>query len=201
MLDSMGGNRQAFPAEIGLGDEAVLRQLEPPHADAIFAVVADNREHLGRWLPWVESTKEAADTRAFLEQVKENRERGKTAAYGIWSGDALAGLIGLHDVDASNGTAQIGYWIAAAFEGRGLMTRAVQALLRMAFEDLGLERIEIRCAGGNLRSQAIPKRLGFTYEGTLRGAQRLHGERVDLRVYGLLREEWRRLRAASAENV
>lgn len=190
-----------FPARIGLGEGYQLRQLEPADAEAVFAVVQANREHLGRWLPWVESTREAADTRAFLGQVEENRERGKTAAYGIWSGDALAGIIGLHDIDASSGTAQIGYWIAAAFEGRGLMTRAVRALLRMAFEDLGLERIEIRCAGGNLRSQAIPKRLGFTYEGTLRGAQRLGGERVDLRIYGLLREEWRRLRAVSAENV
>jgi ribosomal-protein-serine acetyltransferase len=74
------------------------------------------------------------------------------------------------------------------------MTRAVRALLAMAFDGLALERIEIRCAAGNVRSQAIPKRLGFTYEGTLRSAQRLHGRSVDLRIYGLLREEWLRLR-------
>jgi ribosomal-protein-serine acetyltransferase len=197
----MSGNDVAFPARIALEEGLELRQLEPADASAIFAVVAANRDHLGRWLPWVESTHDAGDTREFLEQVAENRSRGRTAAYGIWRGEELAGLVGLHDIDAANGTAQIGYWIAERFQGRGLMTRAVQALIRMAFEELGLERIEIRCAAGNLRSQAIPKRLGFTLEGTLRGAQRLGGERVALRVYGLLREEWRRLRAGSAEQV
>lgn len=163
--------------------------------------MAASREHLGRWLPWVEQTREAGDTRKFLEQVAANRSQGRTAAYGIWRGDELAGLIGLHDIDSSSGTAQIGYWIAERFQGRGVMTRAVAALIRLAFGELGLERIEIRCAAGNQRSQAIPKRLGFTYEGMLRSAQRLGGERVDLRVYGLLREEWRRLRAVSAEQI
>ncbi|MCX7602583.1 MAG: GNAT family N-acetyltransferase [Bryobacteraceae bacterium] len=189
------------PARIAMGEGIELRRLEPADADAIFAVVAANREHLDPWLPWVEGTHEAADTRAFLEQVEENRARGRTAAYGIWQGGELAGLIGLHDIDASNASAQIGYWLAERWQGRGLMTRAVQALVELAFRELGLGRIEIRCAAGNLRSQAIPKRLGFTYEGTLRAAQRLHGKPVDLRIYGLLREEWERLRAASAEQV
>lgn len=190
-----------FPARIGLGEGYQLRQLEPSDAEAIFAVVEANREHLGRWLPWVDHTREPGDTLKFLEQVAANRSQGRTAAYGIWRGGELAGLIGLHDMDISNGTAQIGYWIAEPFQGRGLMTRAVAALIRTAFEQLGLARIEIRCAAGNQRSQAIPKRLGFTFEGALRSAQRLGGERVDVRVYGLLREEWERLRAASAEQV
>lgn len=190
-----------FPARIGLGECYELKQLEPSDAEVIFAVVEANREHLGRWLPWVEQTREAGDTREFLEQVAANRSQGRTAAYGIWRGDELAGLIGLHDIDSSNGTAQIGYWIARCFQGRGLMTLAVTVLIRTAFGKLGLERIEIRCAAGNQRSQAIPKRLGFTYEGTLRSAQRLGGERVDVRVYGLLREEWQRLRAVSAEQI
>ncbi len=190
-----------FPARIPVGPGCELRQLGPDDAGEIFAVVCANREHLGRWLPWVESTHEEADTRRFLEQVRAHRSEGRTAAYSLRVDGRLAGLIGLHDIDAANGTAQIGYWLAAEFEGRGWMTRAVRAILAVAFDGAGLERIEIRCAAGNRRSQAIPKRLGFTYEGTLRAVQRLHGGRADLRIYGLLREEWERLRSVSAEDA
>ncbi len=186
----------AFPPAIPVSADFELRQLEPSEAEEIFAVVCANREHLARWLPWVESTRAVEDTRKFLEQVSANRAEAKTAAYSLRVRGALAGIIGLHDIDEANGTAQIGYWLAADYEGQGWMTRAVRALLGMAFDGLGLERIEIRCAAGNLRSQAIPLRLGFTYEGTLRSAQRLPGGRVDIRVYSLLREEWSRLRAA-----
>lgn len=197
----MAGAAPLFPESIPVDDACELRQLEPSDAEEIFAAVCANREHLDRWLPWVESTHAAEDTRRFLEQVASNREQGRTAAYSLRVRGQLAGLIGLHDVDEANGTAQIGYWLAAEYEGQGWMTRAVRALLAMAFDGLGLERIEIRCAAGNVRSQAIPKRLGFTYEGTLRAAQRLHGSSVDLRVYGLLRSEWLRLRAASAQQI
>ncbi len=190
-----------FPERILVGEELELRQLEPEDAQEIFAAVCANREHLGRWLPWVESTETAEDTRRFLEQVAAHRREGKTAAYSLRLAGELAGLVGLHDIDIANGTAQIGYWLAGKHEGRGRMTAAVKALIEMAFEGAMLERIEIRCAAGNVRSQAIPKRLGFTFEGTLRGAQRLAGERADIRVYGLLREEWERMRAASAEDV
>ncbi|MEJ5369847.1 MAG: GNAT family protein [Bryobacteraceae bacterium] len=197
----MSGTEARFPERIAVDSELELRQLEPADAEEIFAAVCANREHLGKWLPWVEGTETVEDTRRFLEQVAENRREGKTAAYSLRVGGVLAGLAGLHDIDPGNGTAQIGYWLTGAQEGRGRMTAAVQALIEVAFREAMLDRIEIRCAAGNVRSQAIPKRLGFTYEGTLRGAQRLHGERVDIRVYGLLREEWDRMRAASAEDV
>lgn len=194
-LGNMPEPETRFPRVIPVSAECELLQLEPPGAEEIFAVVCQNREHLGRWLPWVESTRAPEDTRRFLEQVAANRAEGRTAAYSLRVRGKLAGLIGLHDIDEANGTAQIGYWLAADYEGQGWMTRSVQALLAMAFNGLALERIEIRCAAGNTRSQAIPKRLGFTYEGTLRSAQRLPGGRVDTRVYSLLREEWPRLRA------
>lgn len=187
-----------FPQSIPVNEDCRLVQLALEDAEEIFAAVSANREHLGRWLPWVESTRAADDTRRFLEQVAAHRGQGRTAAYSLRVRGALAGLIGLHDIDEANAAAQIGYWLAERFEGQGWMTRAVEAVLAMAFSGLGLDRIEIRCAAGNLRSQAIPKRLGFTYEGTLRAAQRLRSGRVDIRVYGLLRQEWERRRSIPA---
>ncbi len=70
------------------------------------------------------------------------------------------------------------------------MTRACRALVDYAFAKLQLNRVEIRCATGNLRSQAIPERLGFTREGTLREGEWLYDHFVDLIVYSMLAREW-----------
>ena len=68
------------------------------------------------------------------------------------------------------------------------MTSAVQALCRLAFEEMGMERIEIRCALGNYRSNRIPQRLGFALDRVeVRGEQLFDGEFVDLNVYLLER--------------
>jgi ribosomal-protein-serine acetyltransferase len=93
-------------------------------------------------------------------------------------------------IDQSNCSAAIGYWLAQEAEGHGLMTAAVTALLRHGFRTLQLNRIEIRAGLRNRRSRAIPKRLGFRHEGTLRQAERLADRFVDHAVYGLLKEDW-----------
>ena len=71
------------------------------------------------------------------------------------------------------------------------MTAAVSALVRHGFRALKLNRIEIRAGVRNRRSRAIPERLGFRHEGTLRQAERLADRYVDHAVYGMLAGEWR----------
>ena len=71
------------------------------------------------------------------------------------------------------------------------MTAAVTALLRHGFRTLEFNRIEIRVGVRNRRSRAIPERLGFRHEGTLRQVERLGDRFVDHAVYGMLAPEWR----------
>lgn len=178
-----------FPPAFELGGDLILRAAEPDHAEAIFAVVDRNREHLRVWLPWVDGSQEPRHTRAFLEHDAGLRARGETAIYLILENDAIAGLIGLHDVDAIDRSFLIGYWLAKSSEGRGLITRSCQRLLSAAFEESDMERAVIRCAVGNSPSAAVPKRLGFTLEGIERHGQRLHGGFVDLEIYSRLRSD------------
>lgn len=103
----------------------------------------------------------------------------------------LAGVIGFHRVDWLNHSTSIGYWLAEDFQGKGIMTASCRCLLDYAFGNLGMNRVEIRCATENLRSRAIPERLGFTEEGLIRQAEWLYDHYVDHLVYGLLREEWK----------
>lgn len=70
------------------------------------------------------------------------------------------------------------------------MTNTVKALLQYAFVVLQLNKVEIRAAEGNAKSRAIPERLGFTAEGTIRAAEWLYDHYVNHVVYGMLASEW-----------
>jgi ribosomal-protein-serine acetyltransferase len=102
----------------------------------------------------------------------------------------IVGVVGYHAVDWANRTTSIGYWLAAERQGNGIMTGAVRALVDHAFSIWKLNRVEIRAAPGNARSRAIPERLGFTEEGTLRGVERVGDRQLDNVVYSVLASEW-----------
>jgi ribosomal-protein-serine acetyltransferase len=185
-----------FPLRIN--DHATLELLDEGHVDELFCATDANRAHLRAWLPWVDATRTPDDTRAFVRQalkdVAENstlvaviRSRGAV----IRSRGAVVGVIGHHRINWNNRSTSLGYWLAADAQGRGIMTAACRAFTAHAFETLGLNRVEIRCAVGNRRSRAIPERLGFTAEGTLREAEWLYDHFVDHVLYRMLASEWR----------
>jgi len=98
----------------------------------------------------------------------------------------IAGCAGFALIEPPARVGVVGYWLAEEHEGRGLVTRAVSALIDHGFSELNLHRVEIRAATNNARSRAVPERLGFTQEGVLREADVVGDEYVDLVVYGLL---------------
>jgi ribosomal-protein-serine acetyltransferase len=176
---------------IRVDDELSLGLLEERHADELFALTERNREHLRRWLPWVDAVVVTEDTRHFLRQSLEQLARGDGFQAGIWLRGKLVGVIGYHQIKRANRYTEIGYWLDAKSQGQGVMTRACRAMVSYAFEELGLNRVEIHCATGNTRSCAVPERLGFTREGVRRQAEWIDGAPVDHALYAVLAEEWR----------
>jgi ribosomal-protein-serine acetyltransferase len=168
-----------------------LRLLNLRDAGALFALVEANRDRLRRWLPWPDANRSVLDSRAYVLRMRAHARAGRGQSFGLWWKDRLVGVAGFVWIDPANQSAGIGYWLAEAAEGHGLMTAAVAALLRHGFRTLGLNRIELRAGVRNRRSRAIPQRLGFRHEGTLRHSERLGDRFVDHAVYGLLAGEWR----------
>lgn len=168
-----------------------LRPLRLADARALFERVDADRARLRRWLPWPDANRAPADSRAYILRMRAQARAGIGQSYGLWWRDRLVGVAGFNWIDQPNRSGAIGYWLAREAEGRGLMTRAVSALLRHGFRTLKLNRIEIRAGIRNRRSRAIPERLGFRREGTLRQAEWVNGRFVDHAVYGLLAEAWR----------
>ncbi len=167
-----------------------LRSLRLADAEPLFARVAANRGRLRRWLPWVEDTRALDDSRAYILRMQAQAKAGLGLTFGLWWKERLIGVAGFTWIAQAHCAAAIGYWLDQDAEGYGHMTAAVSALLRHGFRELGLNRIEIRAGVRNRRSRAIPRRLGFRHEGTLRQAEWVDGRFVDHAVYGLLASEW-----------
>ena len=105
---------------------------------------------------------------------------------------SFAGVVSFVAINPAVRSAMIGYWLGPEYEGKGIMTRACEALIDYGFGELALNRIVIRAATDNLRSQAVPQRLGFTREGVERQSEWLNDHFLDMVVYSMLRSEWLR---------
>jgi ribosomal-protein-serine acetyltransferase len=179
-----------FSRELGGG--IGLRLLGERDAAEVFALVDRNREHLRRWMPWVSEGYSVDDATRWLRSSLEQLARNDGFQAGITVGGSLAGAIGFHAIDWSNRKTTIGYWLSADAQGRGVMTTACRALVDHALVELGLNRVEIRCGTGNVRSRRIPERLGFTLEGVARETEWLYDHFLDLAVYSMLARDWPR---------
>lgn len=171
-------------------DETKLCLPHPKQAEALFKLIDNQRDYLGRWLIWVDWTKGEENTRKFLKDSYQLNKGGQQLTTIIQHKGEYCGSVGFVKLDKLNHVGEIGYWLSEIHQGRGIMTKSCQRLIRYGFEELGLNRIVIRTAKGNLSSAEIPLRLGFTEEGTQRQAGCIRGVFHDLRVFSLLREEF-----------
>lgn len=162
----------------------LLREITTLDAADIFHAIDNERLYLGRWLPFVEKTLRMDDT----VEVVESMIAAEPYEYifTIRDNECFVGLIGFKTTNRSTGSTEIGYWMREEYQGRGVVTRAVDTLCDFAFSELGLSQITIKCAVGNHRSSNIPKRLGFKFVETEKQAEILAGGQiVDIEVYKL----------------
>lgn len=170
--------------------DLALTILMPHHTDELFRLTDENRAYLRQWLPWVDNAQCADNTRDYIVATQAQFERNEGFQAGIMLSDTLIGTIGYHTIDWANRSTSLGYWLAEKYQGKGLMTLACRTMVSHAFDLIHLNRVEIRAAVGNSRSQAIPVRLGFQQEGILREAEWLYDHFVDLIVYSMLQRDW-----------
>ena len=171
-------------------NEILLERLGANDVATIFNAVDQNRAHLGKWLPFVDYTKEVKDSEAFIQTVVSQREATQNEVYTIWFKGKFAGIIGFNNTDRVNEKTEIGYWLISDMTGHGIIHKASQVLLGIAFEKMMMNRVTIRCAVGNEPSEKIALRLGFSFEGIEREGERYHDHFFDLKVFSFLKSEF-----------
>ncbi|MGD9275646.1 MAG: GNAT family protein [Candidatus Pacearchaeota archaeon] len=108
----------------------------------------------------------------------------------------LIGGIGLDKLDKFQGTTELGYWLGEKYWKQKIMTEAVKEILDFAFDKLKLRRVDVHAYTENKASNALIKKMGFTFEGRGRKAMRAKstGKIHDANIYGLLKSEWKKAR-------
>jgi len=180
----------------------VLRCYDPADAPGVIAAVTEGLEHLRAWMPWAMDEPTSVEAKAeLLRSFRAKFDTDQDYAYPIFAADETrqVGSTGLHRRQGE-GVLEIGYWIVPGLQGRGLVTEAAGALVRVGFEALGARAIEIRCDPRNERSHAVAARLGFTHDATLRRRDLTpDGGPRDTMVWSLFADEYPGSPAARAE--
>ncbi len=170
-----------------------LELIHEQHAKPIFELVDKNRKYLRTWLTFVDHMKNIAFAEKFVAGTMQRNRAGQEYAFVIMEHEQVIGRIGIYKIDHESKIGEIGYWIAEAAQGKGIVTRACKAMMPFCFGDLQLNKLEIKCGTHNLKSQHIAERLHFTKEGIIRAGEWNNGQYIDLNAYGLLKAEYDQL--------
>ena len=171
-----------------IGDGIQLREPRNDDAQGLFELVSRNYSHLRTFMEWIKPDYSVLDAQQWLDHDIGSRD---AMNFLICRGPEIIGTIGFSTFDRDAKVTEMGYWIDEAEQGKGIVSRACTRLVELAFAELGMNRIQIRCASANTRSAAIPERLGFKLEGVQRQHIHRDGKLYDFLIYGLLRNEWR----------
>lgn len=167
----------------------VLRPWRDSDVRAVTEACQD--PEIARWTTVPENYRES-DARAFLLYRFDAILAGTTAPFAIVSpANRLLGSVALMRMDWPHRRGEAGYWLAAWARGQGHATRALRLISRWGFQTLGLERIDLFAATGNLPSQRVAERAGFGRDAVLRSYMRGKEGQQDMVAYGLLAREAR----------
>lgn len=166
----------------------VLRCWQPQDAALLKQAIDASLEHLREWMPWANDEPVSLDV--MVKRLRHFRalfDTDKDYVYAIFNHDEtqVLGGSGLH-TRLGPSAREIGYWIHADHINQGFATEVTASLTQVALEIDGVDRVEIHCRPENLASAAVPRKLGFTHEATLRRRGPVKdGVPVDSMIWGM----------------
>jgi RimJ/RimL family protein N-acetyltransferase len=174
------------PAEL----RAASIRLRRPHPDdGAWVAAACQDPETQRWLPALPVPYRREHAETWIAECVEAWGKGAAAPYvivDVASGEGV-GSIELRLLDP--GLAEVGYWVSPAARGRGIATEALGLVARWAFDELGVERLQLMTHPGNVASQTVAERVGFRREGVLRRWLVTRDGRRDAVMFSLLPDE------------
>jgi len=167
----------------------VLRRHHPRHALAVYQAARESIAEVGRWMPWCSDDFTLEASTAWLETQQEAWKEGTAHEFAIVDAESerLLGGGGVNQIRKDERLGNLGYWVRSSDCGRGIATAAARLLAGFAFDDLGLQRLEILVAVGNHASCRVADKIGALREGVLRKRVVIgNGQSVDAVMYSLV---------------
>lgn len=171
-------------------ERLILKKIEPSNANDMYAYAS--LDQVTRYLLWTPHLN-IEETKGYIEYLQKQYRKGNYADWGLncKADGTFIGTCGFSNMDFTNNKGELGYVLSPSYQGKGYMKEAVGEILKLSFNELGLERIELRIMEGNTASLKFAKSMGFKLEGITRKSLYLRGEYKTLHHYSLLKEEFK----------
>jgi RimJ/RimL family protein N-acetyltransferase len=169
-------------------DRLLLRPPKMSDADALFEAARESIAALATWLPWCHPNYQREESVGWIRLCRTGWDEGTAFQFFIFARDTLGflGSCGINEYDQPRRRANLGYWVRSRAQRTGVATAAARLAARFAFNELGMQRLEIVAAVGNVASQRVAARLGATCEGCLRNRLRIGQVQHDAFGYSLI---------------
>lgn len=171
-------------------DSLVLVQPTLSMAHELFEVVDSDRDHLRRFLDFVDSSTSFEPQEQYIKMKLEGYVNGTDRLFLIAFDQKIIGCIDLHFIDNNNKKAELGYWLHSSQTNKGIMTKVVKKVCAIAFEDMGLNKLSIRADTENEASNAVAIKSGFSFVGTDKSDIVMYNKFRDLNKYSLLKADF-----------
>lgn len=165
-----------------------IRKWELSDATDLAAALSNMKiqDNLRDGLPYPYTEKDGMDYISAMLSADEN----DTFAFAIIVDNKVVGSIGVfRQENIHRETAELGYYIAEEYWGRGIMTEAVKQICEYVFDKSDIIRIYAEPFAYNVASCRVLEKAGFQYEGTLRSNAVKNGRVIDMKMYSLLKTE------------
>ncbi len=173
-----------------IDDEITLKEPMIYHSEALSLGINADYDYLKEFCPAPATGNTLEGATVLINNFCEQNRTLQGLYSLIFYKNEIAGVFQFNRFDFLNSTTEIGYWIFSKYQGLGIINRCAVPMIKYAFEELQFNRIEIKCAVENKKSQLIPQKLGFSKEGILRQAELINGKFLDTIIFSLLKEDW-----------
>lgn len=176
-----------------MDQHVAIRRYEASDIEAIWEAVKESRAELSRWMAWCHANYSRDDVTEWVigrpSAWESNQEWGFVVE---GPQDSVLGACGIHRIDLLNQVGELGYWIRSSSTGRGCATEATRQLLRWAFDETPLHRLELVIAEENKASLRVARKVGGVEEGLLRKRTVVNNTHQDCVLFAILKDEFRK---------
>jgi ribosomal-protein-serine acetyltransferase len=170
----------------------MLRPFRRRDVGTFHDAVDSSIDELQPWLPWIDGYNRGFAQRFIRESVGSWADR-RAFDFSVRTQEDLdrhIGNVSVWQTSQQNNIGEVGYWIRSDETGKGYGTESAAVVVKIGFEELGFHKVVLRIAVGNVGSERIAAKLGFTLEGTLRDEVKVGDEWLDHTAWSMLASEW-----------
>lgn len=173
---------QKLPEIIDVSPTVRLEKIALHHAESLYTQINKHRDFLSHFVHWTRFTHAQQDSEAFIQLCEQESKQGISFTWAICVEGIAVGTVSFNrPIDWQNRTAMFGYWLSPDFQGLGIVTQAVESVIKNT--NAHFDRYILKCAVHNEKSNAVAKRCGFKFVERLSQAEKIGEQLYDQNCY------------------